>query len=228
MFKGWNLFEKIFLIGGSVMMLVLSILSKSDLLSIIYGLLSVGSAIFIAKGKIIGNIMGGINSLIYAYFSFKHKIYSEAIISAFLIFPITVYGLINWIKNQNKETKTININKLSNKELLLAISSQIIMYFGYYYLLKYFKVNMLYISALSICISVLAFYFLSRMTVLAYYTFIIKDIIATMLWIYPLLNGEKTSLLVFFSNILFLINDFYGAYSWNRLAKKQNQVNCLQ
>jgi nicotinamide mononucleotide transporter len=223
MFKGWNLFEKIFLIGGLIIISILSFLAKSDLLSTVYGFLSVISAILIAKGKVIGNFFSASNSLIYAYLSFRHQIYSEVIISLFLIIPITVYGLISWMKNQNKETQTITINKLEKRELVLAVFSQIIMFFGYYFLLKYFNTNMLFLSALSISISVLAFYFLSRMTVLAYYTFIIKDIIATVLWIYPLLNGATTTLTVFFSNIFFLLNDIYGVYSWNSLARKQNQ-----
>ena len=82
---------------------------------------------------------------------------------------------------------------------------------------------MLYISALSICISVLAFYFLSRMTPITYYAFVLKDIIALSLWIYPLLKGETTTFAVFFSNIIFLINDIYGIFSWKALAKKQSQ-----
>lgn len=55
MLKDWNLFEKTFLIGGSIIMLILSILAKNDLLTTVYGLLSVTSAIYIAKGKVIGN-----------------------------------------------------------------------------------------------------------------------------------------------------------------------------
>ncbi|HPW53497.1 MAG TPA: nicotinamide riboside transporter PnuC [Erysipelotrichaceae bacterium] len=223
MLKDWNLFEKTFLIGGSIIMLILSILAKNDLLTTVYGLLSVTSAIYIAKGKVIGNFLGAFNGLIYAYFSLRHKIYSEAIISIFIIFPITVYGIISWIRNQNAETKTITINRLTNKEIFLAVLSQVIMYFGYYFLLKYFNTDRLFLSALSICISVLAFYFLSRMTVLAYYTFIIKDTIATLLWLYPLLRGETGILTVFISNIIFLINDIYGVVSWKNLAKKQNQ-----
>lgn len=222
MLKDWNLFEKTFLIGGSIIMLILSILAKNDLLTTVYGLLSVTSAIYIAKGKVIGNFLGVFNGLIYAYFSLRHKIYSEAIISIFIIFPITVYGIISWIRNQNAETKTITINRLTNKEIFLAVLSQVIMYFGYYFLLKYFNTDRLFLSALSICISVLAFYFLSRMTVLAYYTFIIKDTIATLLWLYPLLRGETGILTVFISNIIFLINDIYGVVSWKNLAKKQN------
>lgn len=223
MFKGWNLFEKAFLIGGSIITLLLAILSKSDFLSTVYGLLCVGSAIYIAKGKVIGNFFGIVSSLIYSYLSYQHRLYSEVIVSLFLILPITIYGFISWLKNQNADTQTITIKKLENKELILAIISQIIMYFAYYHLLKYFNTEMLYISALSICISVLAFYFLSRMTLITYYAFVLKDIIALSLWIYPLLKGKTTTFAVFFSNIIFLINDIYGIFSWKALAKKQSQ-----
>ena len=223
MFKGWNLFEKTFLIGGSIITLLLAILSKSDFLSTVYGLLCVGSAIYIAKGKVIGNFFGIVSSLIYSYLSYQHRLYSEVIVSLFLILPITIYGFISWLKNQNADTQTITIKKLENKELILAIISQIIMYFAYYHLLKYFNTEMLYISALSICISVLAFYFLSRMTPITYYAFVLKDIIALSLWIYPLLKGKTTTFAVFFSNIIFLINDIYGIFSWKALAKKQSQ-----
>ncbi|HPX32371.1 MAG TPA: nicotinamide riboside transporter PnuC [Erysipelotrichaceae bacterium] len=223
MFNGWNLFEKAFLIGGSIITLLLAILSKSNFLSTVYGLLCVGSAIYIAKGKVIGNFFGIVSSLIYSYLSYQHQLYSEVIVSLFLILPITIYGFISWLKNQNADTQTITIKKLEKSELILAIFSQVIMYFAYYHLLKYFNTEMLYISALSICISVLAFYFLSRMTPITYYAFVLKDIIALSLWIYPLLKGETTTFAVFFSNIIFLINDIYGIFSWKALAKKQSQ-----
>ncbi len=223
MFNGWNLFEKAFLIGGSIITLLLAILSKSNFLSTVYGLLCVGSAIYIAKGKVIGNFFGIVSSLIYSYLSYQHRLYSEVIVSLFLILPITIYGFISWLKNQNADTQTITIKKLEKSELILAIFSQVIMYFAYYHLLKYFNTEMLYISALSICISVLAFYFLSRMTPITYYAFILKDIIALSLWIYPLLKGETTTFAVFFSNIIFLINDIYGIFSWKTIAKKQSQ-----
>ncbi len=223
MFKDWNLFEKTFLIGGSIITIVLSVVSKSDFLSTIYGLLCVASAIYIAKGKIVGNFLGVINSIVYSYLSFKHHVYSELIVSSFIILPITIYGFFSWLKNQNVKTNTITIKKLTKKELVIVISSQVIMFFGYYYLLKYFNTPMLVISTFSICVSVLAFYFLSRMSVLAYYAFIIKDVIALLLWIYPLLNGASTTFAIFFSNIMFLINDFYGVYSWKTLAKKQEK-----
>ena len=125
MFNGWNLFESIlnWRINNYPSF---SNIIKSNFLSTVYGLLCVGSAIYIAKGKVIGNFFGIVSSLIYCYLSYQHRLYSEVIVSLFLILPITIYGFIPWLKNQNADTQTITIKKLEKSELILAIFSQVI------------------------------------------------------------------------------------------------------
>ena len=44
-----------------------------------------------------------------------------------------------WFKNRDKDSNVIIINDLSKKEILLALLSQVVMFWGYYYLLKIFN-----------------------------------------------------------------------------------------
>ncbi|MDO4378883.1 MAG: nicotinamide riboside transporter PnuC [Erysipelotrichia bacterium] len=224
MAKKWNLYEKCYLIIGIIIVTIIALVSQASILSLIYSILCIFNAILIAKGKKSGYVYEILATIIYLYISSKQKYYSEVIISAFILLPSSVYGLYNWSKGQNKEENIIIIKDLKKKELLISMLSQIILYPFYYLMLKHFNTALPFISALSISISALAFYYTAKMSTLGYVFFLLKDMVGLTLWIYPLLLHQKTTITVFITFILYTINDCYGLINWSKMKKQQKTV----
>lgn len=221
MFKEWNLYEKCYLLLGSLLTLVIAYFTRSDFFSLTYSLLCLLNAVFISKGKILGYIFEILATLIYLYLSLQQRYYSEVIISIFLLLPSSLFGLYNWSKHLSATNATILIRDLKKKEIFTIIFSQIILYPVYVLMLKYFNTSLLFISALSISISTLALYFLARGSTLGYCFFIIKDIIGISLWLYPIFLGQSGSMTVLFTFLLYFINDIYGLNNWKRIQQQQ-------
>ena len=220
MLKEFNLYEKCYLILGTILLVIIAIVSRSNILSLIYSLLCLLNAVCIAKGKIIGYVFEIIATIIYLYISFTQKFYSEVFTSICLLMPSSIYGLYNWSKNQS-QTSTVIIKDMSKKELYFSIISQIILYPLYLFVLDHFNSSLIYISALSICITALAVYHMAKASPLAYFFFIIKDIVGISLWIYPILLGESGSVTVFVTFLLYGLNDCYGLFNWKKIKASQ-------
>ena len=221
-FSNWNLYEKLYLFLGIITTIIVTIISKSSIISMLYVITYITNALLSSKGKPECYIFGFIGIIFYGYLSFKEKYYGELLILVFMSIPVMIMGVISWLRNRDDES--IIINTLSKKEIILALLSQVVMFWLYYYILKLFNTNMLVVSTLSIIASLLALYFGSRRSEISYYFYLINDIIGMTLWIMPIIHGEKAMFSVIFGPIFLFISDIYGVYNWKRLKKKQKET----
>lgn len=221
MFKGWTIFEKIFLLLGTFSSFVLTFLFKGTWIDLGYTLLYFWTALLLAKGKYSCYIIGIISTFFYAYVSYNNSYYGEVIIAMCCTLPLMIVGLINWLKHQDN-TNTVVIKEISKKELILVLLSQVIMFFGYYFLLKTFNTNNLLVSTFSIVASIIATYLTARRSEYGFIGFIINDIILITLWSIPVINGNLNIIPVLLCPVLLLINDIYGVYNWKKIKNKQH------
>ena len=220
--KKFNLFERIFLICGAVLNIATFIITRSTTLSLIQSMLSIFNAVYTAKGSFIGYICLLVEGSIYSYISFMHKYYSEVIITMGINIPMALWGLITWLRHQDKKTEAVEVTSLSNKEIVLAILSQVLCSFFYYWLLRQFNTDMLMVSTISMCVNVLAMYFSAKRSVLVFWSYMVNCLIRISLWTIPALNGDFSNFPIVISCAMYFICDIYGIITWNRLEKKQN------
>ena len=71
-----------------------------------------------SKGNVSSYIFALIETTTYMIVSYGQHYYSEVIVNLFGLLPLTIYGLISWLKNQNKKTNTVNI-----KTFIFVVSS---------------------------------------------------------------------------------------------------------
>lgn len=140
-----------------------------------------------------------------------------------MTFPILIIGIVSWIRNQDKEDDVVIINSLPKKEIIIAFASQLVLFWGYYFLLRAFNTDLLVISSLSVVTSVLASYFEARRSELSLFCYIANDFVIITLWVIPVIGGEKALISVLVGPILLLINDIYGSYNWRRLKSIQKE-----
>ena len=224
LFIDWTKFEIVFLFVGTLLALILTPIFNGTIIDLLYTLLYFWTALLLAKGKYSCYIIGIISTFFYAYVSYTNSYYGEIIISMGCTLPLMIVGLVNWLKHQDN-TNTVIIKEITKKELILVLISQVIMFGGYYYLLKYFNTNNLFVSTLSIVASLIATYLTARRSEYGFVGFIINDLILITLWGLPVITGNLSLIPVLLCPMLLLVNDIYGVYNWKRLKEKQGEKN---
>lgn len=222
-FKDWTKFELALLICGLTMSILSSIIFKGTIIDTLYTSLYLITALLMSKGKVESYFVGFISVFFYGIVSYNQGYYGELIITIFLTFPIMIIGIISWLRNQDKEDDVVIVNTLPRKEIIIALASQLILFWIYYFLLKAFNTDLLVISSISIVTSVLASYFEARRSELSLFCYIANDIVIITLWIIPVIAGETALISVLVGPILLLINDIYGSYNWRRLKETQKE-----
>lgn len=220
-FKDWNLFEKLYLFIGIVVGILTSIIFNGTIIDSLYTVTYLTTAILMSKGKVESYFIGIISVFFYGIVSYNQGYYGELLITIFLTFPMMIIGIISWLKHQDKDEDVVIISSLSKKEIVFAFSSQLILFWVYYFLLKAFNTDLLMISSLSIVTSVLATYFEARRSELSLFCYVANDLILITLWIIPIINGVTSLISVLIGPMLLLVNDIYGSYNWKRLKDIQ-------
>lgn len=222
-FEDWNKFEKSFLICGLLTSIISSIIFNGTVIDTLYTSLYLITALLMSKGKVECYFVGFVSVFFYGIVSYNQGYYGELIITAFLTFPIMIIGIISWLRHQDKEEDTVIISSLSKKEITIALLSQLVLFWIYYFILKAFNTDLLVISTMSVVTSVLASYFEARRSELSLFCYIANDLVIITLWLIPIISGQIELISVLVGPILLLINDIYGSYNWRRLKNQQKE-----
>lgn len=223
MFKDWTKFEKILLFTSVILVALVGILFKSDLLTTTCSIVGIITALLLAKGKNLGQIFGLLIVALYSIVSFKNKYYGEVIIYLGIMLPMYIIGIVSWLKHQNKETNSVEVNIIKVKEWILVSVASVISFIGIYFLLKAFNTNQLFISSLSVIDSLFAIYLGIRRSKYSFHFYVVNDLILIALWGLPVISGNLILLPMVFNPMINLINDLYGIYNWKRLEKIQGK-----
>lgn len=226
-FKDWTKFELTFLTSGLLISVLSSIIFNGTIIDTLYTSFYLITALLMSKGKVESYFVGFVSVFFYGIISYNQAYYGELIITIFLTFPIMIIGIISWLKHQDRDGDTVIISSLSKMEITLALLSQLILFWAYYFLLKAFDTNLLIISSISIVTSVLASYFEARRSELSLICYIANDFIIITLWIIPIISGSTELIPVLVGPILLLINDIYGTYNWRRIKNKQKEKGII-
>lgn len=222
MLKEWTKFEKILLFASVILVALIGIIFKSDLLTTTCSIVGIITALLLAKGKNLGQIFGLLIVALYSIVSFKNKYYGEVIIYICIMLPMYIIGIISWIKHQNKEINSVEVNTIKTKEWVIVSTASIAAFIGMYFLLKFFNTNQLFISSLSVIDSFFAIYLGIRRSKYSFYFYVVNDLILIALWGIPVISGDLILLPMVFNPTINLINDTYGIYNWKKLEKIQS------
>ena len=175
-----------------------------------------------AKGKNLGQVFGLLIVVLYSIVSFKNKYYGEVIIYLCVMLPMYIIGIISWLRHQNKETNSVEVNTIKVKEWILVSIVSMAAFIGIYFLLKVFNTSELFVSSLSVIDSLFAVYLGVRRSKYSFYFYVVNDLILIALWGIPVIAGTLILIPMVFNPIINLINDIYGIYNWKKLEKIQN------
>lgn len=225
MFRDWTVFEKILLIGSILIVSLTGIIFKSEWITTICSIVGIITALLLAKGKSLGQVFGLLIVILYSIVSFNNKFYGEVIIYLLIMLPMYIMGIISWIKHQNKETNSVEVNKIAKKEWIIVALISILCFIGIYLILKSFNTNQLFISSLSVLDSLFAIYLQIRRSKYSFYFYVVNDLVLILLWGIPCVTGTVVLIPMLMNPIINLINDIYGIINWRKLEKIQEKNN---
>ena len=226
LFKNWTGYEIFLVILGFVLPISFSVIFGSSVIECIVTCLSTLVAVLFTKGYYWGYIIAIINLIFYSIVEFGAGFYGELFINWGLYFPMYVFGLVEWLKHQDKEKSTIVIRKSMNKkEYAILIASQIVCWVPYYFILLSLNTTNPVVSALSIAASFVASYLSARRSLYCFAGYIVNDLVCIILWAVQTITVDIACITVLLSPVLLLLNDIYGIVSWYRLREKQKDLD---
>ncbi|MBR6676640.1 MAG: nicotinamide mononucleotide transporter [Clostridia bacterium] len=208
----------------SALITVISYIASPEegLLSFIASFIGVTAIIFVAKGRVLGQVLSCIFALLYSYISLKYRYYGELITYMGMSFPMALLSVISWIKNPYKETREVEIASVSKKTLLwLSVLTGAVTAL-FYFVLKALGTENLVVSTVSVATSFAA----SALAFLRspYYALIysLNDLVLIALWTLAAISEPSYRLMVI-CFATFLANDMYAFFNWKRMRKRQRE-----
>lgn len=223
LFKNWSIFEIMLMTLSLLIVLVVGLIFESDMLTIMTSIVGIICALLLAKGLIIGQFFGIAIVVLYSILSYKNAFYGEMIIYLVIMLPMYIWGIVEWFKHKNQETKSVQINSIKKKEWLIVSISSIVAFIGFYFLLKVLNTKELIVSTLSVVDNIFAVYLLARRSKYGFVSYIFNDLILIVLWGIPVIQGNLLLLPMLVNPVVNLINDIYGVINWTKMQKQQKK-----
>ena len=226
----FNLLSKLeillWLFSSTVVALCFMIVPEKSFLNLGACLVGVTALIFLAKGAVIGQALVVVFSVFYGIISLKFRYYGEMITYLGMSAPAAVVALVSWLKHPYKQTAQVKVERLNTRRVLLGAILTLVVTVAFYFILKFFNTANLIFSTISVTTS----FFASYLTYLRspYYAlaYALNDIVLIVLWV--LASVELISYLPMVACFgVFLINDLYGYFSWQKMRKCQEGNNDL-
>ncbi|MBQ7959645.1 MAG: nicotinamide mononucleotide transporter [Clostridia bacterium] len=193
-----------------------------DYMTLISSLIGVTALIFVSKGYVFGQVLTVIFAVFYGIVSFFFRYYGEMITYLCMTAPIAMMSVISWLKNPYKDTKEVTVARLSKKQFIIMTVLSAITTLVFYYILKALGNANLLFSTISITTSFAASYLTYCRSPYYALAYAANDIVLIVLWVLASLS-DISYLPMIFCFVMFLVNDLYGFYNWQRIQKKQNE-----
>ena len=199
-----------FLIGGG-----------GNYLTLIASLIGATALIFVAKGRVFGQVMTVVFAVFYAVISWHFRYYGEMITYLFMTSPMAIWAAVEWLKNPYEHgVGEVKVAHLTKGKVIVMFASCAVVTFVFYFILRYLGTGSLFLSTVSIATSFLA----CALTLLRspYYAlgYSAHDVVLILLWIIASAR-DITYLPMVICFAIFLANDLYGFYNWRRMRARQ-------
>lgn len=224
LFRDLSRFELCLWLTSLVVIIVSFIISGGgDILTMTASLIGVTALIFVAKGYVIGQVLTVVFAVFYGIVSFYYRYYGEMITYLGMTAPSAIAAVISWLRHPYEDTKEVRVSTLSGRLWTLLVFLTAAVTVAFYFILSAIGNANILFSVISVATSFIASYltfFRSPYYALAYAA---NDVVLIVLW--TLAAIENISYLPMIACfIMFLINDLYGFYNWQKMRKKQEKL----
>lgn len=221
-FRDLTRFERcLWAVSAAVVVLSFFLSGGGNALTMVASLIGVTALIFVAKGYVIGQVLTVVFAVFYGIISFYFRYYGEMITYLGMTAPSAVAAVISWLRHPYEKTKEVRVNKPDFKWWVLLVFLTAAVTLAFYYILSALGNANILFSTISVATSFIASYltfFRSPYYALGYAA---NDVVLIVLW--SLAAHENIAYLPMIACfIMFLVNDLYGFFNWQRMKKKQS------
>lgn len=220
----WSMFEKIWLVAFTGVILYLSYVWQDSLIGIISSLTGMLCVVLVAKGKISNYYFGIINVVLFSYLSFNQGFYGVFMLNAFYFLPMQFVGIWMWKRKAAQEQQfDIKISDMSNKTKVKWSVITVLSIVGYAYVLMLLKGNLPLVDSITTVLQVLAMWFMVKCFKEQWLLWIVVNIVSIGMWLYAFTTtGNDVSVLIMW--VAYLVNSVYGYVKWHKESKEEVQL----
>ena len=195
-----------------------------SVMSLLASLVGVTALIFVAKGYVFGQVLCVFFSVLYGIVSFRFQYYGEMITYRGMSAPAALASVIAWIRNPSGNGVEVKVRKKMGLVVWILVSALTgAVTLAFYFILGALHTANLGFSTLSVATSFLA----SALTFLRspYYAlaYAANDLVLIVLWVLAAAQ-DIAYLPMIFCFIMFLLNDLYGFFNWQRMKRMQQMI----
>lgn len=174
-------------------------------------------ALLQAKGKVVSQLVGLIEVILYSMLSFRNHYYGEVIIYIAIMLPLYCMGIYSWITHKKEESDTVKQNTIAKKEGIFLGIGNAILFVILYFILKYFNTSQLVVSTFSMVTSLTATYLIMKRSKYSFLFYLLNDIVLLILWGTPIvIHQDYTLIPIALEPLILLVSDTYGWKNWNK------------
>lgn len=216
----WTMFEKVWLVSATVIMLVLSFIWKDSLIGMTASLTGMLCVVLVAKGKVSNYYFGIVNVGLYAYLSYQQGFYGEVMLNALYFLPMQFIGLYIWKKRLSSNGDFgVKVSILSNKEKSNWAIAAVVSIIAYAFALNLMGGNLVIIDSTTTILQIIAMVLMVKRVKEQWLIWIVVNVLSIGMWFYAFLStGDDVSILVMWTAYLF--NSIYGYVKWRKAERE--------
>jgi len=208
---------------SSMVLIVASyvLFDSGEYLTLCASLIGVTSLIFSAKGHPVGPLLMIAFSILYGIISYSFSYYGEMATYLGMSGPMAVYALVAWLRNPFKGNKSeVTVNRLHRKEVAFMLLLTAAVTGVFWAVLAALDTANLFFSVISVTTSFAAVYLTARRSPYYALVYAMNDVVLIVLWVLAAMEDSSyVSVIICF--VVFLVNDLYGFFNWQRMEKRQ-------
>lgn len=222
-FRDLTRFERIlWLTSVCAVVLSYALSGGGDILTMIASLIGVTALIFVAKGYVLGQVLTVVFAVFYGIISFFFRYYGEMITYLCMTAPIAIVSVVSWLRHPYNGSREVAVSRLTRRQIAVMIVSAAAVTAAFYVILRVLGNANLMFSTVSVTTSYIASYLTFLRSPYYAVGYAANDIVLIVLWV--LATVESLSYLpMVLCFVLFLVNDLYGFYNWQRMQKRQEE-----
>lgn len=232
--SGWSRQELTWLICGILIITILTIAKSvqagitwytpEKLIALTAAVTGCIAAILTGQAKLGAFIFGFINSVLYAYISYRYRYYGEVMVKVLIFMPLNIYGMTCWLRNISEKSSEVIKRSLNLRQKALVTVAVCVATLILGNLLSYMGGNRPYLDAATTVLATTGLILTIARYVQNWILWIILNVISIWLWIIPFYNGEGQPVSILLMWCFYLINSVVMYFRWKRSNDKEGSV----
>lgn len=217
---GYNTFEKLFMLFGILLQIIVFAIVPDTPLNIIAGLAGVVSVVMCAKGRTMFYFVGFIQTITYLVLAWQNKFYGEVLENLFY-FVTMIWGIFLWKKNEVKNddgTEDVLAKVFTAKQWIISIVGTVVATIAMGYWLDGIGSAQAYTDAATNVMAIFAQLLMVWRYREQWIWWLLIDLFCIKMW-WVADNMSMVAMYIFWT-----ANTIYGLVNWSKLNKEQKEA----